>query len=125
MFRHKNIRIPRDRYVGAAWFFLTFCAENRKNLPHMELAPYWDLTPFPPAFPSGTLVEIDATRSRQTQLRSSLLADTIVFPSICNPFVFIFLRAFFTNICAAPCFLNPLACPGVRAANSAERKALR
>ena len=32
MFRHKNIRLPLDRYVGTAWFFVTFCCENRKKI---------------------------------------------------------------------------------------------
>jgi REP element-mobilizing transposase RayT len=32
MFRHKNIRLPLDRYVGTAWFFLTFCCEHRKKV---------------------------------------------------------------------------------------------
>ena len=32
MFRHKNIRLPLDRYVGTAWFFLTFCTENREKI---------------------------------------------------------------------------------------------
>jgi REP element-mobilizing transposase RayT len=32
MFRHKNIRLPLDRYVGTAWFFLTFCTENRNKI---------------------------------------------------------------------------------------------
>ena len=32
MLRHKNIRLPLDRYVGAAWFFVTFCCENRKKI---------------------------------------------------------------------------------------------
>jgi len=32
MFRHKNIRLPLDRYVGTTWFFVTFCCENRKKI---------------------------------------------------------------------------------------------
>jgi putative transposase len=32
MFRHKNIRLPLDRYVGTVWFFVTFCCENRKRI---------------------------------------------------------------------------------------------
>jgi len=32
MFRHKNIRLPLDRYVGTAWFFVTFCCENRNKI---------------------------------------------------------------------------------------------
>ena len=32
MLRHKNIRLPLDRYVGAAWFFVTFCCEHRKKI---------------------------------------------------------------------------------------------
>ncbi len=32
MFRHKNIRLPLDRYVGTAWFFVTFCTERRKQI---------------------------------------------------------------------------------------------
>jgi len=32
MFRHKNIRLPLDRYVGRAWFFLTFCCERREKI---------------------------------------------------------------------------------------------
>ena len=29
---HKSIRLPLDRYVGTAWFFLTFCCEHRKQV---------------------------------------------------------------------------------------------
>jgi REP element-mobilizing transposase RayT/GNAT superfamily N-acetyltransferase len=29
-FRHKNIRLPVDRYRGGSWFFITFCCENRR-----------------------------------------------------------------------------------------------
>jgi putative transposase len=32
MFRHKNIRLPLDRYVGTGWFFLTFCCEHRRKV---------------------------------------------------------------------------------------------
>jgi putative transposase len=32
MFHHKNIRLPADRYIGTAWFFLTFCSEHRKKI---------------------------------------------------------------------------------------------
>ncbi len=32
MCHHKNIRLPADRYVGTAWFFLTFCCEHRKRI---------------------------------------------------------------------------------------------
>src|ERR1700730_16831295 len=31
-FRHKNIRLPLDRYVGTGWFFVTFCCEGRKKI---------------------------------------------------------------------------------------------
>jgi len=31
-FRHKNIRLPADRYRGSAWFFITFCCENRAEV---------------------------------------------------------------------------------------------
>jgi putative transposase len=31
-FRHKNIRLPLDRYVGTGWFFVTFCCEGRKRI---------------------------------------------------------------------------------------------
>jgi len=30
--RHKNIRLPADRYRGTAWFFVTFCCENRERV---------------------------------------------------------------------------------------------
>jgi putative transposase len=30
--RHKNIRLPLHRYVGTAWFFVTFCCEGRKKI---------------------------------------------------------------------------------------------
>jgi putative transposase len=29
-FRHKNIRLPADRYRGGGWFFITFCCEQRR-----------------------------------------------------------------------------------------------
>jgi hypothetical protein len=31
-FRHKNIRLPLDRYPGTGWFFITFCCENRNKI---------------------------------------------------------------------------------------------
>lgn len=31
-FRHKNIRLSLDRYVGCEWYFVTFCCENRQPL---------------------------------------------------------------------------------------------
>ena len=31
-FRHKNIRLPLDHYVGMGWFFVTFCCEGRKRI---------------------------------------------------------------------------------------------
>jgi len=38
-FRHKNIRLPADRYRGSAWFFITFCCENRAEVLGSTLAP--------------------------------------------------------------------------------------
>ena len=32
MFHHKSIRLPLDRYIGTAWFFLTFCCDHRKKI---------------------------------------------------------------------------------------------
>jgi REP element-mobilizing transposase RayT len=31
-FRHKTIRLPLDRYVGATWLFFTFCCEHREKI---------------------------------------------------------------------------------------------
>src|SRR5579859_2206383 len=31
-FHHKNIRLPRDRYIGKNWFFVTICCAHRRKL---------------------------------------------------------------------------------------------
>ncbi|MCU1239393.1 MAG: transposase [Candidatus Acidoferrum typicum] len=31
-FHHKSIRLPLNRYVGTAWFFVTFCCEHREKI---------------------------------------------------------------------------------------------
>src|SRR5438045_6125955 len=31
-FRHKNIRLRHENYIGKGWFFVTLCSANRRKL---------------------------------------------------------------------------------------------
>jgi putative transposase len=42
-FRHKNIRLPVDRYVGSEWYFVTFCCENRETVFQQQTRAEWFL----------------------------------------------------------------------------------
>jgi putative transposase len=43
LFRHKNVRLPPDEYVGTGWFFVTICCADRRKVFASSKACEWFL----------------------------------------------------------------------------------